>query len=348
MLRAYVIDYGGRWGVHLPLAELSYNNSYHSSIQHALFEALYGRKYKSHVLWAEIEESSLTGLELVQETTNKVVLVKEKPKAARHRQKSYVDNRRKPLEFKVGDHVLLKLSPWKGVNCFGKKRKLAPRDGRDSCSLDASFAHSCNAAICTFVGESSSIQVCVDIVWKVLVHQVSIMRMLRLREVARETIGRMWSFHPVDYPYYSRRVEVYFPRCILVDLAEYMFTSRYLFLLIQRNTVRADNRPPTLEKSTYNSWQSRMILYIREDGVIRARTYEELTDKEKIRKECDIRATNIVLQGLPSNVYNLVNHHTVAKEMFTSEKGETIHAYYLRFAQQINDMNTIGMTMQKL
>ncbi|GKB22133.1 putative reverse transcriptase domain-containing protein [Tanacetum coccineum] len=54
MSRACVIDYGGRWGVHLPLAELSYNNSYHSRIQYALFEALYGRKCRSHVLWAEI------------------------------------------------------------------------------------------------------------------------------------------------------------------------------------------------------------------------------------------------------------------------------------------------------
>ncbi|GJX71603.1 hypothetical protein Tco_0308774 [Tanacetum coccineum] len=72
-------------------------------------------------------ESSLTGLELVQETTDKVVLVKEKPKAARDRQKSYVDYRRKPLEFKVGDRVLLKVMPWKGVMHFGKKGKLAPR-----------------------------------------------------------------------------------------------------------------------------------------------------------------------------------------------------------------------------
>ncbi|GJU03471.1 putative reverse transcriptase domain-containing protein [Tanacetum coccineum] len=70
---------------------------------------------KSPVLWAEIGESSLTGLELVQETTDKVVLVKEKPKAARDRQKSYVDYRRKPLEFEVGDRVLLRVSPWKGV-----------------------------------------------------------------------------------------------------------------------------------------------------------------------------------------------------------------------------------------
>ncbi|GJT58511.1 retrovirus-related pol polyprotein from transposon TNT 1-94 [Tanacetum coccineum] len=100
---------------------------YHLSIQYAPFEALYERKCRPHVLWTEIGESSLTGLELVQETTNKVVLVKEKPKAARDRQKSYVDYRRKPLEFEVGDRVLLKVTPWKGIVCFGKKGKLASR-----------------------------------------------------------------------------------------------------------------------------------------------------------------------------------------------------------------------------
>ncbi|GKF79997.1 hypothetical protein Tco_0235565, partial [Tanacetum coccineum] len=82
---------------------------------------------RSYVLWAEISESSLTGLELVQETIDKVVLVKEKPKMERDRQKRYVDYRRKPLEFEVGDRVLLKVTPWKGVVCFGKKGKLAPR-----------------------------------------------------------------------------------------------------------------------------------------------------------------------------------------------------------------------------
>ncbi|GJU92627.1 putative reverse transcriptase domain-containing protein [Tanacetum coccineum] len=127
MLRACVIDFGGNWNVHLPLAEFSYNNSYHSSIRCAPFEALYGRKCRSPILWAEIGESSLIGLELVQETTDKVVLIKEKLKAARDRQKSYADNRRKPLEFKVGDQVLLKVSPWKGVMRFGKKGKLVPR-----------------------------------------------------------------------------------------------------------------------------------------------------------------------------------------------------------------------------
>ncbi|GKA95121.1 putative reverse transcriptase domain-containing protein [Tanacetum coccineum] len=76
---------------------------------------------KSSILWAEIGESSLTGLELVQEKTDKVVLVNEKPKAARDHQKSDVDYRRKPLEFEVGNRVLLTVTPWKGVVRFGKK-----------------------------------------------------------------------------------------------------------------------------------------------------------------------------------------------------------------------------------
>ncbi|GJR41269.1 hypothetical protein Tco_1216953 [Tanacetum coccineum] len=81
----------------------------------------------SPVLWAKIGESSLIRLELVQETIEKVVLIKEKLKAARDRQKSYADNRRKSLELEVRDKVLLKVSPWKGVMRFGKKGKLAPR-----------------------------------------------------------------------------------------------------------------------------------------------------------------------------------------------------------------------------
>nr|GEZ70368.1 putative reverse transcriptase domain-containing protein [Tanacetum cinerariifolium] len=105
MLRACVIDFDGSWNIHLPLAEFSYNNSYHSSIRCAPIEALYGRKSRSPVLWAEIGDSKLIGQEL----------------------KSYADNRRKPLKFQVGDHVMLKVSTWKGVVRFRKKGKLAPR-----------------------------------------------------------------------------------------------------------------------------------------------------------------------------------------------------------------------------
>ncbi|GJT14693.1 putative reverse transcriptase domain-containing protein [Tanacetum coccineum] len=121
------MNFGSSWDVHLPLAEFSYNNSYHTSIWCAPFEALYGRKCRSPMLWAEIGEGSLIRPELVQETIDKVVVIKEKLKVARDRQKSYADNRHKPLEFEVGDRVMLKVSPWNGVVHFGKKGKLAPR-----------------------------------------------------------------------------------------------------------------------------------------------------------------------------------------------------------------------------
>nr|GEV48277.1 reverse transcriptase domain-containing protein [Tanacetum cinerariifolium] len=108
MFRACILDIGGSWDIHLPLVEFSYNNSYHSSVRCASFEALYGRKCRSLIIWAEVREGQLIGPELVQETTEKI---KDRLKAARDHQKSYADRRRKPLEFSVGNHVLLKVSP---------------------------------------------------------------------------------------------------------------------------------------------------------------------------------------------------------------------------------------------
>nr|GFA76222.1 putative reverse transcriptase domain-containing protein [Tanacetum cinerariifolium] len=90
MLQACVIDFGSSWDKHLPLVEFSYNNSYHASIKAAPFEALYGRKCRS-------------------------------------RQKSYADLKRRLIEFEVGDNVMLKVSPWRGVIRFGKRRKLSLR-----------------------------------------------------------------------------------------------------------------------------------------------------------------------------------------------------------------------------
>ncbi|GKF05346.1 putative reverse transcriptase domain-containing protein [Tanacetum coccineum] len=104
MLRACVIDFGNGWVRHLPLVEFSYNNSYHASIKAAPFEALYRRKCRSPVCWAE-----------------------QRMQAARDRQKSYANLKRKPMEFQVGDRVMLKVSPWKGVVRFGKRGKLNPR-----------------------------------------------------------------------------------------------------------------------------------------------------------------------------------------------------------------------------
>ncbi|GJY83276.1 putative reverse transcriptase domain-containing protein [Tanacetum coccineum] len=94
MLRACVIDFGNGWVKHFPLVKFSYNNSYHASIKAASFKALYGRRCRSPVCWAEVGEVQLTGLEIVQETTEK---------------------------------VMLKVSPWKGVVHFGKRGKLNPR-----------------------------------------------------------------------------------------------------------------------------------------------------------------------------------------------------------------------------
>ncbi|GKE48642.1 putative reverse transcriptase domain-containing protein [Tanacetum coccineum] len=104
MLRACVIDFGNGWVRHLPLVEFSYNNSYHASIKVAPYKALYGRKCRSPVCWAEVGEAQLTGPEMIQETTEKI-----------------------PMEFEIGDKVMLKVSPWKGVVRFGKRGKLNPR-----------------------------------------------------------------------------------------------------------------------------------------------------------------------------------------------------------------------------
>ncbi|GJV03346.1 putative reverse transcriptase domain-containing protein [Tanacetum coccineum] len=115
------------WDRHLPLAKFSYNNSYHSSIKDAPFEALYDQKCRSPICWAEVGDAQLTGPEIVHETTEKIIQIKKRIQAAQDRQKSYADRRCKPLEFEVGDKVMLKVSPWKWVIRFGKQGKLNPR-----------------------------------------------------------------------------------------------------------------------------------------------------------------------------------------------------------------------------
>ncbi|GJY01365.1 putative reverse transcriptase domain-containing protein [Tanacetum coccineum] len=98
MLRAYVMDFRNSWDRHLPLVEFSYNNSYHASIKVAPYEALYGRKCRSPVYWSEVGDSQLTGPELIRDTTEKIVQIKNHLLTARSRQKSYADRRLKPLE----------------------------------------------------------------------------------------------------------------------------------------------------------------------------------------------------------------------------------------------------------
>ncbi|GJT90953.1 hypothetical protein Tco_1079798 [Tanacetum coccineum] len=159
----------------------------------------------------------------------------------------------------------------------------------------------------------------------------------------------------------------------------------------------ADNRPPMLDKDLYDSWKSRMELYMKnrehgrmilesvkhgpliwliveENGVTLTKKYAELSAADKIQADLDMKATNIILQGLPADIYSLVNHHTVAKDLwervqllmqgtsltkqerecklydafdkFTHIKRESLHNYYLRFTQLINDMNIYNMKME--
>lgn len=127
MLRSCALDLRGSWEEHLPLVEFAYNNSYHSSIGMAPYEALYGRPCRSPTCWDEVGERRLLGPELVQVCSDKVDLIRKRLLTAQSRQKSYADRRRRPLEFEEGDYVFLKVSPSKGIMRFGKRGKLAPR-----------------------------------------------------------------------------------------------------------------------------------------------------------------------------------------------------------------------------
>ncbi|GJR70749.1 putative reverse transcriptase domain-containing protein [Tanacetum coccineum] len=98
-LRACVLDFGKGWDKHLPLVEFSYNNSYHTSIKAALFEALYGRKCRSPICWAEVGDSQLTGPEIIHETTERIVQIKSHIQAAQIVKRAYANVRRKKPDF---------------------------------------------------------------------------------------------------------------------------------------------------------------------------------------------------------------------------------------------------------
>ncbi|KAD4586100.1 hypothetical protein E3N88_23701 [Mikania micrantha] len=124
---AYHPQTDGHWDDHLPLVEFSYNNSYHASIGMPPYEALYGRRCRTPVCWGGVGQKEVGSKAAVLDLTEKLQLVKARMKAAQDRQKSYADKRRRPIEFEVGDQVLLKVSPWKGIIRFRKRGKLSPR-----------------------------------------------------------------------------------------------------------------------------------------------------------------------------------------------------------------------------
>ena len=127
MLRTCVLSWKGNWEDHLALAEFAYNNNYDASIKMAPYESLYGRKCISPLCWEVPSERLLVGPDWIQQTHDKVHQIRQNMLTAQSRQKSYADVRRRDLEFTVGDEVLLKVSPTKGIVRFGIKWKLSPR-----------------------------------------------------------------------------------------------------------------------------------------------------------------------------------------------------------------------------
>ena len=127
MLRACALDYVSSWDENLPYAEFSYNNSYQSSLKMAPFEALYGRRCRTPLLWDEVGDRQFFGPDLIKESEQKVKLIRDRLKVSQSRQKSYIDSKPKVTVYEIGDRVYLRVSPLRGVMRFGVKGKLAPR-----------------------------------------------------------------------------------------------------------------------------------------------------------------------------------------------------------------------------
>nr|ABA95022.1 retrotransposon protein, putative, Ty3-gypsy subclass [Oryza sativa Japonica Group] len=127
MLRACALDFGGSWDKNLPYAEFSYNNSYQASLQMAPYEALYGRKCRTPLLWDQTGERQVFGTDILREAEEKVKVIQERLRVAQSRHKSYADNRRRDLSFEEGEYVYLRVTPLRGVHRFHTKGKLAPR-----------------------------------------------------------------------------------------------------------------------------------------------------------------------------------------------------------------------------
>ena len=119
MLRSCVIDYEDSWDRHIPLVEFVYNNSFHSSIGMAPYEALYGRKCRTPLCWTELSEKKVIGPDLIQGTEEKVKMIRERLKVAANRQKSYADLKRKDIQYEIGEKVFLRVSPLKKIMIFG-------------------------------------------------------------------------------------------------------------------------------------------------------------------------------------------------------------------------------------
>jgi hypothetical protein len=127
MLRAFVMEYQGSWDQNLPWVEFSYNNSYQESLKMEPFKVLYGRRCRTPLNLIEPGEKVIFGPDIVEGAEATVRHIQDNVKAAKSCQETYANKRCQALEFKVGNHVYLRVSPIKGVKRFAMKGKLGPR-----------------------------------------------------------------------------------------------------------------------------------------------------------------------------------------------------------------------------
>ncbi|GJW04913.1 putative reverse transcriptase domain-containing protein [Tanacetum coccineum] len=305
------------------------------------FEELYGRKCRSLVCWAKVGDVQLIGPKIIHETTKKIVQIRQRLQAARDRQKSYANIRRKPLEFQVGDRVMLKVSPRKGVIHFGKRGKLNPqyigpfkiieRIGPVAYKLELpeelSNVHS------TF--HISNIKKCLSDISHVIP-----MKKLRLDDKL--------NFVEEPVKIMDREVKQLKQSRILIikrtsnvagsipdtdaDKADFVHGNnvldyscrvvRIMGINILKSMMKGPFQYGTTRRKSLKKWNRWSINL----GPERPRVYSELSQEEKDRYNADI--------GQQTSYFK--------------NKGETIHSYYVRFAKLINDMRNIKMTMSKI
>jgi hypothetical protein len=127
MLRMHVMHTPKKWEDYLPLVEFAYNNDYQESLKMSPFEVLYGRPCNTLVSWSNHVNRVTIGPDMLKELEQQVTQIKQNLKVAQNRQKSYVDRKRTPREFRVGDHIYLRVRPRKSSLEMGDCAKLAPR-----------------------------------------------------------------------------------------------------------------------------------------------------------------------------------------------------------------------------
>jgi hypothetical protein len=127
MLRACILEHQGSWDQNLPYAKFSYNNNYQESLKMERFKVLYGRRCRTPLNWIQPGEEVVFGPDLVEEVEETIHRIQDNMRAVKSRQEAYANKRHRPLEFEIGDHVYLRVSPMKGMKRLGMKGKLAPR-----------------------------------------------------------------------------------------------------------------------------------------------------------------------------------------------------------------------------